>query len=111
MLLGTDSQLRASDVPHLVNALAWCSVVRDWDEDQALGLVNVPAAVWPDGVAAWRRQRYLAALEDMNLAEKEIAALAGRPGHKLLSVFLRSIRRYAPAEGALTASGNPHPSP
>jgi membrane-associated phospholipid phosphatase len=39
------AELRAADVPELVEALAWCSPVRDLEKDLAKGLINIPAEV------------------------------------------------------------------
>ena len=44
-LLLDGAALRAADVPELVEALAWCSPVRDLEEDLAKGLINLPAEV------------------------------------------------------------------
>lgn len=96
MLLAADSPLRASQAPHLLKALGWCSIVRDWDEDLALGLINVPRDVWEGGtVEAWRDRRLEQALRDLRVAGRELAALRGRPGHRLLALFWRSVWRYS----------------
>lgn len=97
MLLAADSPLRWSDVPHLVLALGWCSVVRDWDEDRALGLINVPHEV--SDVESWRRQQRETARQNLVRARAELEALRGRPGHRLLEIFLRSVEGYARREG------------
>jgi hypothetical protein len=39
------AELRAADVPELVEALAWCSPVRDLEKDLAKGLINLPAEI------------------------------------------------------------------
>lgn len=44
-LLAAGSDLRAEDAPELVDALAWCSPVRDLEEDLAKGLINIPEEV------------------------------------------------------------------
>lgn len=101
MLLAADSPLRAADVPHLVDSLAWCSVVRDLQEDQALGLVNLPAQVWREESApAWFARRHAAVIEHLRLADLELQALQGQPGHGLLRIFHRSVAGYARREGA-----------
>lgn len=95
MLLAADSPLRASQAPHLVKALGWCSIVRDWDEDHALGLVNVPREVWTEGtVEAWRARRLEQALSDLKAARGELNLLRGRPGYGLLDLFWKSVWRY-----------------
>lgn len=45
LFLNTGADLRAADVPELVEVLGWCSTFRDLEDDLALGLVNVPADV------------------------------------------------------------------
>jgi hypothetical protein len=44
-LIAAGSNLRAEDAPELVEALSWCSPVRDLREDLAKGLINIPAEV------------------------------------------------------------------
>src|SRR4030095_6157477 len=44
-LIGVGSDLRAEDAPDLVDALSWCSPIRDLDEDLAKGLINIPEEV------------------------------------------------------------------
>lgn len=100
MLLAAGSPLRSSEVPHLSRALGWCSIVRDWDEDRALGLVNVPDEV--SDVEEWRRRQHESALENLVRARAELEALAGTPGYGLLKVFLRSVEGYARREGRLS---------
>ncbi len=57
MLIARHSPLRASDVPELIDLLAWCSAVRDLQEDMAAGLVNIPrevlAAAQLNGATPW----------------------------------------------------------
>ena len=45
MLIAANSPLRASDVPELVEALGWCSAVRDLEDDLGHGLINLPRDV------------------------------------------------------------------
>lgn len=45
LLLASRARTRAKDVPELIEALGWCSTVRDLEEDLGHGLVNVPADV------------------------------------------------------------------
>jgi hypothetical protein len=112
MLIAADSRLRASDVPELVEALGWCSVVRDLEEDLGQGLINVPrevaqAAQEESGAlkpAAWfathavrewlasERRRGRVLLDD---ADARLATLGGERGGALLRRFSRSMRRYA----------------
>jgi hypothetical protein len=45
MLVLGDTQVRAADVPSLIEAFGCCSVMRDLREDLEKGLVNVPLSV------------------------------------------------------------------
>ena len=97
MLIAADSPLRAIDVPELVEALGWCSTVRDLGDDLAHGLVNMPreiaaAAQAESGTAApaaWRETRavreWLGAERArgrslLDKADARLAALAGQRG-------------------------------
>jgi hypothetical protein len=44
-LIAAGSRLRAEDAPELVEVLAWCSPVRDLEEDLTKGLINIPEEV------------------------------------------------------------------
>ena len=110
LLIASRLRTRAREVPDLVEAMGWCSVARDLDEDLRKGLVNVPsevvARVHAAGDALTSRhpevQRWLA-LEKMAVrshldgAATELHAIARRdPGAgQLLGLFLHSIERYA----------------
>ena len=112
MLIAADSPLRAIDVPELVEALGWCSTVRDLGDDLSHGLINMPrevaAAAQVESAAAapaaWRETRavreWLGAERArgrslLDKADARLAKLAGRPGVTLLRRFSRSMRRYA----------------
>jgi hypothetical protein len=102
MLLAADSPLRSRQVPHLVKALGWCSVVRDYTEDQRLGLINVPGAIWGDSarLSAWFGRRHALVMGQLEQAELELSALRGQSGCRLLGLFHRSVGRYAHRAGA-----------
>ena len=112
MLHVAGAQVRASEVPALLDAFGWCSTMRDLREDLAQGLYNVPAEVaeavrgegadpaeydallasdagraW--GVAEYRRARAL-----LDRSAEELAALEGRSGVALLWLFHRSIEGF-----------------
>lgn len=112
MLIAADSRLRASDVPELVEALGWCSAVRDLDDDLSHGLVNVPrevaqAAQAESGSAApaawfathavrqWRDGERVRGRALLDRADARLAAFNGERGGALLQRFARSMRRYA----------------
>lgn len=96
MLLAADSPLRSKRAPHLLKALGWCSVIRDFEEDQSLGLVNVPKEVWLSGESRiWFEQRHRQVQSDLAASQSEIDKLKGQPGAGLLRIFHRSVERYA----------------
>lgn len=96
MLVAADSPLRARQAPHLLKVLGWCSVIRDYAEDQSLGLVNVPREVWLDNqTATWLERRHAQVLVELEQARAELESLEGKVGHGLLHLFLRSVERYA----------------
>lgn len=96
MLLAADSPLRARQAPHLLKALGWCSVIRDYAEDQQLGLINVPKEVWEGGTTdAWFAKRHEQVVDDLQQAARELEELRGQSGYRLLRLFLRSVERYA----------------
>jgi hypothetical protein len=106
MLVAGGSPLRASDVPELVDALGWCSTLRDLDIDLERGLFNLPrhvveeAGAEPslaesDAARRWLEGGRLQALRDLDATDARLAALRGLTGAGILRTFARSIRRYA----------------
>ena len=112
MLIAANSPLRASDVPELVEALGWCSAVRDLEDDLGHGLINLPRDVVQEAQAesadarpsAWLATRAVRewlvgervrgrALLDR--ADARLASFNGQRGGALLRRFARSMRRYA----------------
>jgi phytoene/squalene synthetase len=112
MLTAHGSTLRAADVPELVEALGWCSTMRDLREDLQAGLVNVPAEVLDaaragepqapsfDALAgapaarAWIGRERARARELLDAADRKIDALERRPGRAVLRRLARSIRDF-----------------
>src|SRR4029450_9759368 len=78
-LISVGSRLRAEDAPALINALSWCSPIRDLDEDLAKGLINIPEEVLArvpgpvstrtlltsEPIAAWLREEHRRGLESL----------------------------------------------
>jgi membrane-associated phospholipid phosphatase len=97
-LIAAGSDLRAEDAPELVDALAWCSPIRDLEEDLAKGLINIPEEVLAqvpgeslsdlrsllasEPVKAWLRE------------EHRKAILPPRPGDSVLSTLHRALATY-----------------
>lgn len=111
MMLGADSPIRHGDVPLLIEALGWCSTVRDLREDLAQGLINIPAEVLAvatnerpalplplvvetSAVQNWLFQEQRRARELLGLAEIQLGAISQRRGAGLLLRFARSMRKY-----------------
>lgn len=112
MLTAHGSTLRAADVPELVDALGWCSTMRDLREDLQAGLVNVPAEVLDAARAgepqaptfealagapatrAWIARERARARELLDAADRKIGALERRPGRAVLRRLARSIRDF-----------------
>ncbi|HKO59312.1 MAG TPA: hypothetical protein VJ276_25825 [Thermoanaerobaculia bacterium] len=93
MFTVTGCRARAADVAPMVDALAWCSVFRDLDDDLEKGLINIPAEV--TDVEAWTRERHARAQITLSASAKAIDALDDGRARKILGVFQRSIERFA----------------
>jgi membrane-associated phospholipid phosphatase len=112
MLLAGRCELRARDVPELVDALGWCSTVRDLDEDLAKGLVNIPRQVVDQAkasaatswstlakappVQAWINAEGERAREWLATTDQRLEGFADRRGAGVLRRFARSMKRYLP---------------
>jgi len=83
---------RAERVPSLIDALAWCSVFRDLDDDLRKGLNNIPQGV---DVAEWTRESHTRARITLERSAVEIATLDDARARKILGIFQRSIERFA----------------
>lgn len=92
MLITAGCTARAADVPSLIPALAWCSVVRDLDDDLRKGLINIPTDV---DVAQWTRDSHARACAALQSAAVEIARLPDPRARRILTIFQRSIANYA----------------
>jgi PAP2 superfamily len=92
LLVTTGCRARASQVPSLIDALAWCSVFRDLDDDQRKGLNNIPRGA---DVAQWTRESRDGALISLEKAACEIEQLDDPRARKILGIFRRSIAKYA----------------
>lgn len=92
LLATTGCTARAENVPALVDALAWCSVFRDLDDDLRKGLCNIPRGA---NVDAWTRASHARALVTLEQSAREIAMLEDRRARRILGVFQRSIEKFA----------------
>lgn len=104
-------ELRAADVPAVIDELCWVSPMRDLREDLRAGLNNLPVEIYPvcpdcadpaldalrdPAVLGWLKQQYHAMLETTRRAESQLLLVNGRSGafgfkifHKLLSDYAR----------------------
>ena len=92
LLVTTGCRARASQVPSLVDALGWCSVFRDLDDDQRKGLNNIPRGA---DVGQWTRESHARACVSLEQAEREIAQLGDPRAKRILGIFQRSVAKYA----------------
>jgi hypothetical protein len=95
LLITTGCTARAHDVPSLINALGWCSVVRDLEDDLRKGLNNLPVDVAP---TQWSRDAHARACMALDRAQIEIAALPDARARRILRIFARSIATYTAAK-------------
>ncbi len=91
LLITAGCTARAHDVPSLIYALGWCSVVRDLDDDLRKGLDNIPVDVDP---AQWTRDSHARACAALERATAEIGALPDARARAILRMFARSIGKY-----------------
>jgi phytoene/squalene synthetase len=113
LLVVSGLHTRAREVPGLVKALAWCSVVRDFDDDVTAGIFNVPqkvveAARMREGdaevtitmqtpeVAAWLKEEREKVKEHLTQSRANLAEVAVKEPEaaRLLGVFQRSVEKY-----------------
>jgi len=110
LLIASRTQTRAGQVPDLVEALGWCSVVRDLSEDLGKGLVNVPTEVLRDiessetkltpqhpKIRRWLEEERLIALNHLQASAVTLKAITTHDPRaaRLLGLFQRSVERYA----------------
>jgi membrane-associated phospholipid phosphatase len=110
-LIAIGSDLRAEDAPDLIDALSWCSPIRDLDEDLAKGLINIPEEVLarvpgPVGprtllaaepIKAWLREEHRRGVESLAAGpspSRRTGARSDDPGWAVLSSFHRALAAY-----------------
>ena len=112
MLTAKKAQLRAQDVPELIELLAWCSTMRDLREDLQAGIINIPEEVLEAGrveglssldyaavvaskaVQVWLSDECRHANELLLATERRLSAIGDQPGVSSLCIFARSIRSF-----------------
>jgi membrane-associated phospholipid phosphatase len=111
MMRAANSPLRAADVPLFIDALGWCSTVRDLREDLGQGLINIPADVFHPArlerpgvplpvlletraVQDWLAQEKERARELLDGVDAQLLMLEHFRGAPLLRRFAESMRQY-----------------
>ena len=116
---------RAEHIPELVRALAWCSTTRDWDDDLAVGIINIPAEIWhaaqlaPDArdgrvmsqnpiIAAWLTQQKQHAEQDLRELFFRLPQIKRQDpaAARIIRLFARSVRRFAEGRYVRRFEGN-----
>jgi hypothetical protein len=92
MLRTTGCTARASGVPSLLRALAWCSVIRDLDDDRRHGLDNIPRDTDP---TRWLSEQHTHARTALTRSAEEITRLDDPRARRILRIFQRSVEKYA----------------
>lgn len=114
LLSALGSHSRAEDLPELLDALGWCSTVRDLREDLAAGIINIPQEVWQQArlpengtvstedwltapaVRRWLQQEHTQAIA--LLAQLHIrlnTASPDAPAQRITRLFARSVADFA----------------
>jgi len=89
------AELRAADVPELVEALAWCSPVRDLEKDLAKGLINIPAEVFnTPAVQAWLADEHRRGAAAIAALGRKLPGVRDRRGREILAAFHRALAAY-----------------
>ena len=115
LLAALGSSVRGRDLPELVDALGWCSTMRDLPEDLRAGIVNIPSELWrqagwpsekrhdPAALSAdaafrdWMRQERNRALQLLDQADRRPERRNRTPHLKLIRPFRAPFRRTTPA--------------
>lgn len=113
LLMASHAELRAADARHLIEALGWCSTMRDLREDLEHGLINIPAEIVgalgskqallkdferlieTEAMRSWFREELARALDHLRQSAAATEALEGRRGVRTLEMFRGSILRFA----------------
>lgn len=104
------AELRAADAPELVEALAWCSPVRDLEKDLAKGLINIPAEILErigdagspaprdlvatPAVRAWLADEHRRGAMALEALRRKLPGVRDRRGRAVLTAFHRALASY-----------------
>lgn len=92
LLATTRCDARAEQVPSLVEALAWCSIFRDLEDDLRKGLVNIPLGA---DVEQWTRESHARACIALERSARELTQLGDARARRILGIFQSSVEKYA----------------
>ncbi len=112
MLIAARSDIRSQDVPELIDAFGWCSVMRDLQEDINAGLINIPneviakaflerasisfdSLIATRSVSVWIENELQRAKELIHETNKKLEKLDSKSGITILRIFTKSIHNYA----------------
>ncbi len=113
MLIARGAELRAKDVPELIDLLGWCSTMRDLREDLDAGLINIPAEVLyaaraeglsslsfdsvvaTNSVRTWLQDELVHANTLLITTERRLDAAKKCRGVQALRILTRSIRSFS----------------
>lgn len=129
LMIGIGATTRAGDAPDLIEALGWCSTMRDLKDDLQHGLVNIPTEVLHEArkeggdpkdldslvrtpsIKAWFDSELLRARKHLAQSSAAIARLEDRKGARVLDIFQRSIERFAAGFERRMDRGGQNPTP
>lgn len=113
LMIGIGATTRAGDAPDLIEALGWCSTMRDLKDDLQHGLVNIPVEVLREAqkeggdpkdlnslvgtpsIKTWFDSELMRARKHLTQSSAAIARLEDRKGARVLGIFQRSIEKFA----------------
>lgn len=101
-LLLTGAELKAADAPELVDALSWCSPVRDLEEDWKRGLINVPSEVLAESggelnspaVRNWLKEEHRRGSAALAALGAKLSTITDPRSRAVLSSFHRALSAY-----------------
>jgi hypothetical protein len=105
------ARVRGDDAPELIEALSWCSPVRDLDEDLGKGLINIPVEVLAEAgwtgreaelapaidapaVRDWLRREHSRGAAAIQALGARLGTVADPRGRRILAAFHRVLRAY-----------------
>lgn len=101
-LILTGAKLGAAGAPELVDALSWCSPVRDLEEDWKKSLINVPSEVLAESggglnspaVRAWLREEHRRGAAAIAALGAKLPMITDPRSRAVLSSFHRALAAY-----------------